>query len=63
MIYKHNFTLPEELAAEIADQGFEFLPELLRLVINAAMQMERQKYLGVEHLLVSIDSHSSLSVH
>ncbi len=48
MIYKHNFTLPEELAAEIADQGFEFLPELLRLVINAAMQMERQKYLGVE---------------
>jgi dihydroneopterin aldolase len=43
MIYKHNFTLPEELAAEIADQGFEFLPELLRLVINAAMQMERQK--------------------
>jgi len=48
MIYKHNFTLPEELAADIADQGFEFMPELLRLVINAAMQMERQKYLGVE---------------
>jgi len=24
------------------------MPELLRLVINAAMQMERQKYLGVE---------------
>ena len=48
MIYKHNFTLPEELVADIADQGFEFMPELLRLVINAAMQMERQKYLGVE---------------
>ena len=48
MIYKHNFTLPGELAADIADQGFEFMPELLRLVINAAMQMERQKYLGVE---------------
>ncbi len=32
MIYKHHFTLPEELAADIADQGFEFMPELLRRV-------------------------------
>ncbi|HQF63306.1 MAG TPA: IS256 family transposase [Anaerolineaceae bacterium] len=48
MIYKHNFTLPEEFVAEIAEQGMDYLPELLRQVINAAMQMERQKYLGVE---------------
>ena len=34
--------------AEIAEQGMDYLPELLRQVINAAMQMERQKYLGVE---------------
>jgi len=31
MIYKHNFTLPEELAADIADQGMDYLPELLRM--------------------------------
>ena len=37
MIYKHNFTLPEELAADIADQGFEFMPELLRQGIQAAI--------------------------
>jgi hypothetical protein len=32
---------------QIAEQGFDHLPELIRIVINAAMQAERQKHLGL----------------
>jgi len=45
MTYQDNFTLPSELLEQIADQGFDVLPELIRIVINAAMQGERQQYL------------------
>jgi transposase-like protein len=31
----------------VAEQGLDFLPELIRIVINSAMQVERQKHLGV----------------
>jgi transposase-like protein len=48
MTYQHpDFTLPTELLEQIAEQGFETLPELIRIVINEAMRMERQRYLGV----------------
>ena len=48
MTYQHpDFTLPAELLEQIAEQGFEALPELIRIVINEAMRMERQNYLGV----------------
>jgi hypothetical protein len=43
MTYNHNFTLPEEILEQISEQGFDYLPELLRIMINAAMQVERQK--------------------
>jgi putative transposase len=46
MTYRNDFTLPSELLEQIAEQGFEVLPELIRIVINAAMQAERQQYLG-----------------
>ncbi len=42
-----DFTLPAEMLEQIAEQGFEALPELIRIVINEAMRMERQNYLGV----------------
>jgi putative transposase len=45
MTYQNDFTLPSELLEQIASQGFDFLPELIRIVINAAMQAERQQYL------------------
>jgi transposase-like protein len=48
MTYSHNSTLPEELVEQIAEQGFDYLPELIRILINAGMQAERQKHLGVE---------------
>jgi putative transposase len=45
MIYQSDFTLPSELLEQIASQGFDFVPELIRIVLNAAMQAERQQYL------------------
>jgi transposase-like protein len=47
MTYQDDFTLPTELLEQVAEQGLEFLPELIRIIINTAMQVERQKYLGV----------------
>ena len=46
MTYQGDFTLPSELLEQIAAQGFDKLPELIRIVVNAAMQAERQQYLG-----------------
>jgi transposase-like protein len=45
MTYQGDFTLPSEMLEQIAVQGFDVLPELIRIVINAAMQAERQQYL------------------
>jgi hypothetical protein len=47
MTYKDDFTLPTELLEHVAEQGLDFLPELIRIVINTVMQVERQKHLGV----------------
>lgn len=47
MTYKTDCTLSNELLDQIADQGLDVLPELIRTVINVAMQIERQKHLGV----------------
>ena len=46
MTYQGDFTLPPELLEQIAANGFDKLPELIRIVVNAAMQAERQQYLG-----------------
>lgn len=46
MTYQGDFTLPTELLEQIATNGFDKLPELIRVVVNAAMQAERQQYLG-----------------
>ena len=47
MTYQNNCTLPEELLEQIAQEGLERLPNLIQTVINRAMQIERQKHLGV----------------
>ncbi len=46
MTYRENCTLPESLLEQIAEQGLGVLPELVRIVINTAMQAEREQYLG-----------------
>jgi transposase-like protein len=45
--YQDDFTLPTELLEQVAEQGLDFLPELIRFVVNIAMQVERQHHLGV----------------
>ncbi len=47
MTYQDDFTLPTEILEQVAEQGLDFLPELIRIVINTAMQVERQRHLGV----------------
>jgi transposase-like protein len=46
MTYQDDFTLPSEIMEQIAEQGMAFLPELIQTLVNTAMQIERQKYLG-----------------
>jgi transposase-like protein len=45
MTYRPDFTLPAELIEQIQEQGLDVLPELIRIVINAAMQSERSEHL------------------
>ena len=45
MTYQTDCTLADELLEQIADQGVEVLPELLRTDINTAMQIERKQQL------------------
>jgi putative transposase len=46
--YRNDFTLPAALMEQVAEQGLEILPELIRIVVNAAMQAERSEYLQAE---------------
>src|SRR5437667_6464663 len=41
-------TLPEGVLETITDNGLDCLPDLLRILVNAAMQLERQKYLNAQ---------------
>ncbi|RIK26471.1 MAG: IS256 family transposase [Chloroflexi bacterium] len=47
MTYPSHCTLPSEILEQIASDGLDALPELLRVLINSAMQAEREKHLGV----------------
>jgi transposase-like protein len=46
MIYDKDYTISEELMEQICSEGFDALPELMRIVVNAAMYIERQKHIG-----------------
>jgi hypothetical protein len=46
MTCQADCTSPDELLEQIADQGVDVLPELIRMVINTAMQIERHQYLN-----------------
>jgi transposase-like protein len=45
MTYREDFTLSAELMEQVQEQGLNVLPELIRIVINAAMQAERSEHL------------------
>ena len=48
MTYQNDFTLPGELLEQISTEGFDALPEMIRLLINKAMEAERRQYLKAE---------------
>jgi len=48
MTYQNDFTLPGEFLEQIAVEGFDALPEMIRLLINKAMEAERRQYLKAE---------------
>jgi cation transport regulator ChaB len=50
MTYQTDSALPPSLLEQLAAEGLGVLPELIRRAINAAMQIERQKHLGVKPL-------------
>ena len=46
MTYQTDCTLPKELLEQIVAQGLDAVPEMIRTIINTAMQLERQEHLG-----------------
>ena len=48
MIYENNCTLPKEYLEQFINQGLEGLPDLIRTLVNEAMQIERESFLGAK---------------
>jgi len=48
MIYKNDCTLPSEYLEQLAEEGLEGLPDLIRVVVNEAMRIERENHLGAK---------------
>ncbi len=48
MTHRTDCTLSDEILEQIAEQGLDVVPELIRTIINTAMQIERQTYIGVQ---------------
>lgn len=48
MIYKNNCTLPNEYLEQLTEQGLDGLPDLVRIMVNEAMRIERENYLGAK---------------
>lgn len=46
MTYQNDFTLSEALLEQLTASGLDALPTLFQVLLNAAMQIERQKHLG-----------------
>ena len=53
MTYQHDFTQPTELLQQGGSQGLGILSELIRVMIIAALLVERQQFLGVNQLVHS----------
>jgi hypothetical protein len=45
MTYSDDYTIPEEVLEQICEEVFAALSDLVRIMINAAMRVERQKHL------------------
>ena len=45
MTYQEDCTLPREILEEITAGGLESIPELIRILVNEAMKLEREQHL------------------
>ena len=48
MIYKNDCTLTTECLERLTEQGLDGLPGLIRVMVNEAMRIEREDYLGAK---------------
>jgi putative transposase len=48
MTYHKDFTIPSEIMEQITAQGLDCLPEMIRVMMNAAMKAERQQFIGAD---------------
>ena len=47
MTYQNDCTLPEEILEQIVTDGLDAIPELIRILVNEAMRLEREQHLGM----------------
>ena len=48
MIYKNDCTLPKEYLEQLTAEGLEGLPDMLRVLVNEAMQIERSRHMNAK---------------
>lgn len=58
MTYSPDCTLPDALLEQIAEGGLDALPEAFRILLNAAMLLERQKFLGAQPYQRTAERHA-----
>ena len=45
MTYQDDFTVPAEIVEHITSEGIEYGPQMIAMLINTAMKLERERYL------------------
>ena len=45
MTHQNDFTVPAEIMEQIVAEGIEYGPQMIAVLINAAMKLEREQYL------------------
>jgi len=48
MAQQREYTVSESLLSKLVVEGLEYLPELVRILVNLAMRLEREAYLGAK---------------
>ena len=48
MTYKSDYTIPEDVLEQICEEGFDALADLIRIMLNTAMKIERERHLGAK---------------
>jgi putative transposase len=48
MIYNNDCTLPKEYLEKLSEEGLEGLPEMIQILVNEAMRIERERYVNAK---------------